>query len=106
VLTATNLDANGNPTFMGSAYRADGKEYPYFLQNTVAEFLTRGTPPPNKISVILVDDYTSTVVVRGGDGALSSPTTRIVSADLNTMTIGSKDASGKFITATVYDRVK
>ena len=57
VFTQSGIDAEGNPTFIQSSYKLDGKEYPEYTQATLASFATAGVKP-NTNKYRLVDAYT------------------------------------------------
>jgi hypothetical protein len=88
VFTQVGLDADGNPTFIQTTYKFDGKPYPEYTQTNVAEFAAVGTAP-NKNIYRLVDAYTVEIDRLDASGKITATSKQSMSRDGKTLTVTS-----------------
>lgn len=72
--------------FLQFAAKSDGKEYPEYETNTLAELQVSGTTTPMTYSETVVDEYTVAVTDKR-DGIVTGQGTRSVSEDGRTMMV-------------------
>jgi hypothetical protein len=85
VFTQSGIDAEGNPTFIQTSYKLDGKEYPEYTQATLASFATAGVKP-NTNKYRLVDAYTVEITRIDAAGKVTAIGTQTTSKDGKTHT--------------------
>ena len=88
VFTQVGLDAEGNPTFIQTTYKFDGKPYPEYTQTTLAEFAATGTTP-NRNIYRLVDAYTVEIDRLDASGKVTVTNRQSMSRDGKTLTVTS-----------------
>lgn len=80
--------AKGNPTFIQTTYKFDGKPYPEHTQTTLAEFAAKGTIPNTNI-YRLVDPYTVEIDRLDASGRITATSKQSMSRDGKTLTVTS-----------------
>ena len=108
VRNASAVTAQGNPTFGQTTYKYDGKDYPRYGQDTLADFTAKGVKPGTD-AYRTVDAYTTEITQKDSAGKVGTKITRVVSKDGKVLTITTKgtNAKGQTVnTIAVYDRVK
>ena len=88
VFTQVGLDAEGNPTFIQTTYKFDGKPYPEYTQTTLAELAAMGTTP-NRNIYRLVDAYTVEIDRLDASGRITATSKQSMSRDGKTLTVTS-----------------
>ena len=73
VFTQVGLDAEGNPTFIQTTYKFDGKPYSEYTQTNLPEFAAMRTAPNMNI-YRLVDAYTVEIDRRDASGRVTATT--------------------------------
>jgi hypothetical protein len=86
VFTQIGLDGQGNPTFIQTTYKLDGKGYPEYNQNSLAEFAAAGTKPLSN-TYRLVDANTVEIARLDATGKVMFTNTQTMSADGKTVTV-------------------
>jgi hypothetical protein len=77
---------NGHPDFIQVVSKSDGKDYPQYQSNPLAEFQIDGTKTPYTYSETVLDDYSVNVIAKFNDRVINKGVRR-VSADGKTMKI-------------------
>lgn len=85
VFTQVGLDAGGNPTFIQTTYKFDGKPYPEYTHTSLAEFAAMGTTPNTNI-YRLVDAYTVEIDRLDASGKITATSKQSMSRDGKTLT--------------------
>ena len=88
VFTQVGLDAAGNPTFIQTTYKFDGKPYSEYTQTNLAEFAVMGTAPNLNI-YRLVDAYTVDIDRLDSNGRITATSKQSMSRDGRTLTVTS-----------------
>ena len=88
VFTQVGLDAEGNPTFIQTTYKFDGKPYSEYTQTTLAEFAAMRTTPNMNI-YRLVDAYTVEIDRLDASGRVTATSKQSMSRDGRTLTVTS-----------------
>jgi hypothetical protein len=88
VFTQVGLDADGNPTFIQTTYKFDGKSYPEYTQTNLAEFAAIGATP-NRNIYRLVDAHTVEIDRLDANGKVTATSKQSMSHDGRTLTVTS-----------------
>lgn len=88
IFTQVGLDAEGNPTFIQTTYKFDGKPYPEYTHTNLAEFAAMGTTP-NRNIYRLVDGYTVEIDRLDASGRVTATSKQSMSRDGRTLTVTS-----------------
>ena len=88
IFTQVGLDAEGNPTFIQTTYKFDGKPYPEYTQTDLVEFAAVGTTPNMNI-YRLVDAYTVEIDRLDASGKVTGTSKQSMSRDGRTLTVTS-----------------
>jgi hypothetical protein len=88
VVTQVGLDAEGNPTFIQTTYKFDGKPYSEYTQTNLPEFAAMRTAPNMNI-YRLVDAYTVEIDRLDASGRVTATTKQSMSGDGRTLTVTS-----------------
>jgi hypothetical protein len=88
VFTQVGVDADGNPTFIQTTYKFDGKPYPEYTQASLAEFAAVATKPNMNI-YRLVDAYTVEIDRLDASGRITATSKQSMSRDGKTLTMTS-----------------
>ena len=104
VFTLSGQDYQGNPMFIQSVYKFDGKEYPEYNQTNLAEFAATGKASNVKSVYKLVDGYTVEITRRDPTGKITGINTQTLSKDGNTLTATHRNGSGETVSVQVSDR--
>ena len=88
VFTQVGLDAEGNPTFIQTTYKFDGKPYSEYTQTNLPEFAAMRTAPNMNI-YRLVDAYTVEIDRLDASGTVTATTKQSMSRDGRTLTVTS-----------------
>ena len=86
--TQVGLDAEGNPTFIQTTYKFDGKPYSEYTQTNLAEVAAMGTKPNMNI-YRLVDAYTVEIDRLDASGRVTATSKQSMSRDGRTLTVTS-----------------
>ena len=104
IFTLSGQDYQGNPMFIQSVYKFDGKEYPEYNQTNLAEFSATGKPSNVKSVYRLVDGYTVEMTRRDPAGKITGINTQSLSKDGKTLTATLRNASGETVSVQVSER--
>ena len=87
---------NGHPDFIQVVSKSDGKDYPQYQSNPLAEFQISGAKTPLTYSETVLDEYSVNVVAKFNDRVINKGVRR-VSPDGKTMKIAvvAIDQNGK-----------
>ena len=77
---------NGHPDFIQVVSKSDGKDYPQYQSNALAEFQINGTKTPYTYSETVLDEYAVNVIAKFNDRVINKGVRR-VSPDGKTMKI-------------------
>lgn len=104
---AVVVDANGNPSFLQFAAKADGKDHPEFDARSAAQYLTDGSAPPATYAETPIDSHTVAWVDKY-EGRVTGSGRKWVSADGQTLSItaifgNERDERREFLF--VFDRI-
>ena len=104
----TRKAPNGHPDFIQVVSKSDGKDYPQYQSNALAEFQISGTKTPYTYSETVLDEYSVNVIAKFNDRVITKGVRR-VSTDGKTMKIEvvNVDQNGKETAfSLVFKRVK
>jgi hypothetical protein len=104
VFTLVGQDAQGNPMFIQSVYKFDGKEYPEYTQTSLAEFSATGKSSNVRSVYKLLDAYTVEMTRRDPSGKIATINTQSMSRDGSTLTATLRRANGETISVQVSER--
>jgi hypothetical protein len=82
----TRKAPNGHPDFIQVVSESDGKDYPQYQSNPLAEFQISGTKTPYTYSETVLDEYSVNVIAKFNDRVINKGVRR-VSLDGKTMKI-------------------
>jgi hypothetical protein len=80
------VEEHGTPTFLETAWKDDGKEYPLYDDSSLAGLLTTGSPTTQTYSEKMIDEYT-TEYTNKEFGKVIDTAKRTISKDGKTMTL-------------------
>ena len=83
---AVRVYGNGTPDFIQVMAKSDGKDYPQYQSQPLAELLVNGTVSPFTYSETLAGERTAEIIGKR-DGQVVNTGTRTISADGRTMTL-------------------
>ena len=95
---AITVNPQGNPSFLHFTAKTDGKDYPEYTNELLADLLATGKQTTRTYAENIIDDYTSEWIDKD-NGKVIARGTKTISKDGKTMTI---DAGGP--QRTVFDR--
>ena len=85
VFSQIGLDAEGNPTFIQTTYKFDGKPYAEYTQTSLAEFAAAGVTP--NMNIYRLDDaYTVEIDRLDASGRVTATSKQSMSRDGKTLT--------------------
>ena len=92
----TRKSTNGHPDFIQVVSKSDGKDYPQYQSDLLANFQIDGTKTPVTYSETVIDDQAVNVIAKV-NGQINTKGVRRIDADGKTMTIDvvAIDQSGK-----------
>jgi hypothetical protein len=97
VFTLSGQDYQGNPMFIQSVYKFDGKEYAEYNQANLIEFSATGKASNIKSAYRLLDEYTVEMTRRDPTGKITGINTQSLSKDGKTLTATLRNASGETV---------
>jgi hypothetical protein len=89
----------GRVSFLQFAAKSDGKDYPEFSEDTLAEMLVTGKQPTHTYAERIIDEHTAEWIDKN-NGRITSQGRKIISEDGKTLTITVNGSTTKYI----YDR--
>ena len=92
VSTRSLIAADGSPAFEQAVFRYDGKDYEWWDNASLAEFLASGKRAPKTLSVKSIDTYTVEITGKQAGKVIASGK-RTVSRDGKTMTFTVKSVT-------------
>jgi hypothetical protein len=95
VSTRSIVTKDGDPAFQQSIFKYDGKDYEFYDNSSLAEFLASGKRATLMIGAKVIDAYTVEYFVKAV-GKIISTGTRTVSRDGKTMIFSSTDSVAVF----------
>lgn len=108
VFTAVTITVDGVPDFSQSVFRYDGKDYPYWNQDRLADFQANDTKTPQTQISRPIDANTVEIIEKTNGKPRNQERTRTISGDGKTMTDVTRgtSAQGQEINnVAVFDRV-
>src|SRR6185369_628586 len=94
-------DVQGGYHFLQFTAKSDGKDYPEYSDQIVADMIAAGRPTPRTYSETIVDDHVTNWVDKA-EGRVTSQGKKIISQDSKTLTITVDGAPPSQVR--VYDR--
>jgi hypothetical protein len=106
----SGVSPQGNPNFLHTTWKYDGKDYLQYTVANMAEFSAKGVKPGTS-AYRAVDAYTTELIQKDNTGkaTFTGIRTRVVSRDGKTLTDTSKgtNAQGQAVNSvTVFDKVQ
>lgn len=92
-------DRQGRYHYLQFTAKSDGRDYPEYTEDLLADMIAAGKPTPRSYAETVVDDYTTDWTDKV-DGRATSHGKKIVSRDGKTLTITVEGSSQRYI----YDR--
>jgi hypothetical protein len=83
---AITVDGRGNPTFLHFTARSDGKDYPEYTNDLLADLLATGKQTSRTYAEKIIDEYTTEWIDKA-NGKVTAQGTKVISKDGKTMTI-------------------
>jgi hypothetical protein len=83
---AIRVNGNGVPDFIQVVAKSDGRDYPQYQSQPLADFLVNGTISPFTYSETILDANTAEIIAKRA-GQVTNKGTRTISADGRTMTL-------------------
>jgi hypothetical protein len=83
---AITVNGQGNPTFLQFTARSDGRDYPEYTDDLLADLLATGKQTTRTYAERIIDDYTTEWIDKE-NGRVTGQGTKTISKDGKTMTI-------------------
>jgi hypothetical protein len=83
---AITVNGQGNPTFLHFTAKSDGKDYPEYTNDLLADMLATGKQTTRTYAERIIDDYTTEWTDKE-NGRVTAQGTKTISRDGKTMTI-------------------
>jgi len=83
---AITVNGQGNPTFLHFTAKSDGKDYPEYTNDLLADMLATGKQTTRTYAERVIDDYTTEWIDKQ-NGRVTAQGTKTISRDGKTMTI-------------------
>ena len=83
---AITVNGQGNPTFLHFTAKSDGKDYPEYTNDLLADMLATGKQTTRTYAERIIDDYTTEWIDKE-NGRVTAQGTKTISRDGKTMTI-------------------
>jgi len=103
---AITVNGQGNPSFLHFTARSDGKDYPEYTNDLLADLLAAGKQTTRTYAETIIDEYTTEWIDKE-NGRITARGTKTISRDGKTMTIfrdGTKRDGTNYKSTIVLDR--